>query len=114
MEAYSQIRKITDENKRNGILLNKETIYRTAWFHKGIPRWNINIYGKEGQNFEEWIYNDKNIKFIIISIPGSGNYQLEMEDFKKFYVENLNVKDTIFHRIRFLFPLKLCKKLEKK
>ena len=114
MEAYSQIRKTTDENKREGIVLNKETIYRSAWFHRGIPRWNPVIYGKEGQNFEEWVFDDKNIKFIIISIPGFGNYQLEIEDFRKFYAENLKVKDTIFRGKRYLFPLQLCKKLERK
>ena len=114
MEAYSQIKKITDVNKRVGIVLNKETTYRTAWFHRGIPRWNPVTYGKEGQNFEEWVFNDKSIKFIIFSIPGFGNYQLEMEDFRKFYAENPNVKDTIFRSRRFLFPLNLCKKLEKK
>lgn len=114
MEAYSQIRKTTDKNKRNGIVLSKETIYRTAWFHRGIPRWDIVKYGKEGQNFEEWIYNDETIEFVIISIPGFGNYQLEMKEFRKFYSENPNVKDTIFHSKRFLFPLNLCKKLEEK
>lgn len=114
MEEFSQIRIISDTNKRKGVVLEKETSYRTAWFHRSIPRWSPVIYGKEGQNFEEWVFKDESIKFVIVNIPGSGSFQLEMEDFRKFYLQNLNVKDTIFGSIRFLFPLNLCKKLEKK
>ena len=113
MEDYLQTKIIADENNRKGAVIFKEKKYWKAWFHRGIQRWDPLIYGEEGQNFEEWLYNDESIKFIIVTIPRFGNFQLEMEDFRKFYENNLMIKDTIFSSRRFLFPLKLCKKIEK-
>lgn len=112
MKNFYEIKTIIDKNKRKGVFLQKEKKYMKAYFHRNIPRWNPVEYGEEGQNFEEWIYNNKEIKFIIIAIPKYGRYHLEMSDFQKFYLKNLNVKDTIFRSKRFLFPLKLCKNLK--
>jgi len=111
MEVFSQIRTVIDKNNRKGVVLEKEKKYWKAWFHRNIQRWNPVEYGEEGQNFEEWVYNDKSIEFVVINLPKYGSFHLEMSDFRKFYSENPNVKDTIFQSKRFLFPLGLCKKI---
>lgn len=110
--TYLQIKPIKDENDRKGFFLEKEKKYWKAWFHKNIQRWDPLKYGEEGQNFEEWILKDKEVCYLIFAIPKYGQFLLEIEDFKKFYLENPMILDTIFQSKRFLFPLSLCKKIK--
>ena len=110
MEIFLKTKIIKDKNNRKGVELYKDTLYWKAWFHKGIQRWDLTKYGEKGQNFEEWIFNDEDIKFIIIVIPRYGRYQLEMKEFREFYIKNPLVRNTMFRSKRFLFPLSLCTK----
>ena len=110
MEEFYKSEIIKDEKKRKGALLKKQNVYNKAWFHHELVRWDPSKYGEKGQNFQEWVFNDKEIKFVDIVLLRD-RYRLEMSDFRKFYIENPNVKDVIFGEKRYLFPIKLCQKI---
>jgi len=108
---------IHDEQGRKGIFQAKERIYRKAWFHRGIARWNPGEFGEEGQNFFANLFEDPTIQFLKFQMYDKdyrGVYLLEKKDFDEFYLKNRNIKDVIFNKTRFLFPIKICQKLQEK
>jgi len=108
---------IHDQLGRKGISQAKDKVYKKAWFHRGIARWNPGTYGEEGQNFFANLFDDPTIQFMLFQIYDSkyrGVYVLERKDFEEFYKDNRNIKDVIFNKTRYLFPIKLCKKMQEK
>lgn len=106
---------IKDKNGRKGIFQAKEKVYRKAWFHRSLARWNPSEYGEEGQNFFANLFDDPTVQFMSFQVYDPkyrGIYTLEREAFEKFYSTHRNIKDVIFNSTRFLFPLKICQKKE--
>jgi len=104
--------KIKDEKGREGILIEKESIYRKAWFHKNLARWNPSVYGEAGQNVLVELIEKEKPDFLKINIFRHGAYILEVKDLISFYTKNPKSKDIMFRSLRYLFPLSICKKIK--
>lgn len=95
----------------SGLLVEKEQVYRKAYFHDRIYRWNPKTYGEEGQNIQASFIND-DIKFFKFNISGRGKYLLKTKDLLSFVKENPKCNVSMFNSERILFPISICRELK--
>ena len=117
MDSAYKYRIIYDRDRRKGVELQRESMYRTAWYDNKMDqaRWvpDPDKFTPEGNSVDSWAVEMDEIKFFVFVVKRVGIFKLEKSDLLEFYEDHPLHDALLYGKKRMVFPASLWKKIEK-